>query len=346
MRSILPPMLSRSPSGVGDALRWCLRTVFAFGVAATLLGPGAAVAQSWPTRPITLIVPFSAGGGVDSQARIVTDRLGQLLKQPVVVENVAGAAGTIGTLKAAHSGADGHTLLFAVASPLNVAPLVSPSVVRYDTFKDFTPVATIGFTPFVLIGRTGLAANTTAELIAEAKAHPGKLNFGTDGVGTSLHLTAELIRMRAGIDIVHLPYKLGTQVLTDVAGGLLDLAVLPLTLARPFIEEGKVRAFGVTSKERAPVLPQIPALGESPALAGFDVDSWSGVLAPAGVPEPVIRKLTEALEATMKDPDVRRRMDHIAVRAQVLTGPAFRDLLMAERQTLRDVVARAGIKIE
>lgn len=145
------------------------------------LSLGAAQAQGYPAKPISLIVPFSAGGGVDATARLLTAKLGELLKQPVVIENVAGAAGTIGTQKAARSPADGYTLLFAVASPLNVAPLVAPSAVRYDTFKDFVPVATVGTSPFVLIGKPALPARTAGELIQLAKAQPGKLNFGTDG---------------------------------------------------------------------------------------------------------------------------------------------------------------------
>ncbi|WP_295530686.1 tripartite tricarboxylate transporter substrate binding protein [uncultured Pseudacidovorax sp.] len=308
--------------------------------------PGAAQAQAWPAKPLTLIVPFAAGGGVDATARLINAKLGEVLGQPVVIDNVAGAAGTIGTQKAARAPADGYTLLFAVASPLNVAPLVAPSAVRYDTFKDFTPIATVGFSPFVLVGKPQLPAQTAAELITYAKAHPGQLNFGTDGVGTSLHVTAELIKQRAGIDIVHVPYKSGPQVLTDVAGGQLDLAVLPLSLALPFIKDGKVKGLGVTSAARAPIAPQLPALAETPALKGFELDSWLGILAPANVPAPVAAKLAEAIQTTMKDPEVVRRLAEIAVRPVVTTGPAFGDYLKKERQTIQDVVTRAGIKAE
>ncbi len=341
-----PPRPSRVRHGTARRIVATLCLLALAGTAALVGGVRPALAQAWPARPILMIVPFSAGGGVDSQARIVSAKLAELLKQPVVVENVAGAAGTIGSQRAARSTPDGYTLLFAVASPLNVAPLVSPGVVRYDTFRDFTPIATAGFTPFVLIGRKDLAPNSTEELIALARAQPGRLNFGTDGVGTSLHLTAELLKQRAGIDLSHVPYKLGTQVLTDVAGGNLDLAVLPLTLAKPFIKDGKVRAYGVTSRSRAVGSPEIPALAETAALNGFDVDSWSGLLAPAGLPPQVQAQLTEALETAMKDPDVVRRMGEIAVRPEVISGKAFADYLAAERRTLQEVVSRAGIKPE
>ena len=246
------------------------RAFFRSAAAALALGAsfGAAQAQGYPAKPISLIVPFAAGGGVDATARLLTAKLGELLKQPVVIENVAGAAGTIGTQKVARAPADGYTLLFAVASPLNVAPLVAPSAVRYDTFKDFVPVATVGTSPFVLIGKTALPARTAAELIQLAKAQPGKLNFGTDGVGTSLHITAEMIKQRAGIDIVHVPYKSGPQVLTDVAGGQVDLAVLPLSLAQPFIKDGKVKAFGVTSLARCAQRAGDPGAGRDAGTQG------------------------------------------------------------------------------
>ncbi|MDM0043045.1 tripartite tricarboxylate transporter substrate binding protein [Variovorax dokdonensis] len=317
-------------------------------VATVCLGAalGAAHAQGYPAKPISLIVPFAAGGGVDATARQINTKLGEVLKQPVVIENVAGAAGTIGTQKVARAPADGYTMLFAVASPLNVAPLVAPNAVRYDTFKDFIPVATIGTAPFVLIGNSQLTANTTAELIKLAKQQPGKLNFGTDGVGTSLHVTAEMFKQRAGIDIVHVPYKSGPQVLTDVAGGQVDLAVLPLTLAQPFIRDGKVKAYGVTSTVRSPSAPNIPTLGETPELKGFEMDSWLGVLAPAGTPQPVIAAWVAALEAVAKDPDIARKLGEVAVKPNVIAGPAFAEYLAKERKAVAGVVQAAGIKVE
>lgn len=303
-------------------------------------------AQTYPSKPVTVIVPFAPGGGVDSTARLIMPKLAEILKQPVVIENVAGAAGTIGTERAAKSRADGHTLLFAVASPLNVAPLVAPNAVRYDTFKDFAPIATVATGPFVLIGRPTLEAKTTAELVRQVRAQPGKLNFGTDGVGTSLHVTAETIRQRAGLDMVHVPYKSGPQVLTDVAGGQVDLAVLPLTLAQPFIRDGKVRAFGVTSAKRWPALPDVPALGETPELKGLDIESWLGLLAPANVPRDVAATLASAVEQAMKDPEIARKLGEIANRPFVLSGPKFAEYLARERKQVQEVVTRANIKVE
>lgn len=323
-----------------------LRTLLNTVVLGSALALSPVQAQTYPAKPVTVIVPFAPGGGVDSTARLIMPKLAEVLKQPVVIENVAGAAGTIGTERASKARSDGYTLLFAVASPLNVAPLVAPGAVRYDTFKDFTPLATVAVGPFVLIGRPTLQAANTAELVRLVRSQPGRLNFGTDGVGTSLHVTAEMIRQRAGLDMVHVPYKSGPQVLTDVAGGQVDLAVLPLTLAQPFIRDGKVRAYGVTSANRWPALPDVPALGETPELKGLDVESWLGLLAPANLPRDVTTTLVNALEQVMKDPEVARKLGEIANRPLVISGSKFSEYLARERKQVQEVVTRANIKVE
>jgi len=310
------------------------------------LATSSAQAPPYPTKPITVIVPFAAGGGVDATARLIMPKLAETLKQPVVIENVAGAAGTIGTLKAARAPADGYTLLFAVASPINVAPLVAPSAVKYDSFKDFTPLATVAIGPFVLIGRTSLPAANTAELIRLVRSQPGKLNFGTDGVGTSLHITAELIKQRAGLEMVHVPYKSGPQVLTDVAGGQVDLAVLPLTLAQPFIRDAKVRAYGVTTKARWPGLPDTPSLSETPELADLNVESWLGLLGPAKLNPAIASTLIKAIETAVKDPEIARKLTEIATRPVVISNSQFGEYLARERQLIQGVVTRANIKAE
>ena len=324
-------------------LRTFLKTL---ALACSLPAAFAVQAQGYPSKPVTVIVPFGAGGGVDATARLVMQKLAEVLRTPVVIENVAGASGTIGTLRAARAPADGYTLLFAVASPLNVAPLVQPAAVKYDTFKDFTPLATVAVGPFVLVGRKDLPPASTAELIKLARSQPGKLTVGTDGVGTSLHVTSELIQQRGGMRLLHVPYKSGPQVLTDVAGGMVDLAVLPLTLAQPFIRDGKVRAYGVTSKARWPGLPEVPALAETADLKEVDVESWLGLLGPAGLPAPVKDTQLQAVQATLQAPEIVRKLGEIANRPMVLGPAAFADYLARERKLVQDVVSRAGIKAE
>lgn len=311
-----------------------------------LAGTCLAQAGDYPIKPINVVVPFAAGGSVDSAARIVLQGMSDRLKQSFVIENVAGASGTIGTQKAVRSAADGYTLLFAVASPINVAPVVKPSIVKYDALKDLVPIGVAATSPFVLIANPKLPVQSVAELVAAARKEPGKLNYGTDGVGTSMHLTAEIIKLNAGIDVVHVPYKNGPQVLTELAGGTLELAVMPVSLAQSFIKDGKVRALGVTSKTRWPSLPNVPAIAETPGLQKVDEDSWYGLLAPAGTPGAVLDRLTVALRETLKDPAVVEKMSTGGLKPMVLERGAFATLLQRERDGLAAAVKAAGIKPE
>ncbi len=313
---------------------------------ACVTGTTLAQASDYPSRPVTVVVPFAPGGSVDSAARLALQTLSERLKQPFVVENVAGASGTIGSQRVARAAPDGYTLLFAVASPINVAPVVKPSIVRYDALKDFTPVATVASSPFVLIGSPRLAAPATADVIAMARQSPGKLNYGTDGVGTSMHLTAEIIKLSAGVDIVHVPYKNGPQVLTEVSSGLIELAVMPVTLAQPFIKDGKVKAYGVTSRQRWPSLPDVPALAETPALKTVDVDSWYGLLAPAGTDAAIVARLAGALREALKDPGLVEKMGTAGLKPMVIERAEFAALLKRERETLSAAVKAAGIQPE
>ena len=314
--------------------------------AAPALAPLPAAAQGgWPDKPITVVVPFGAGGGVDAAARIVMPRLAERLGQQIVIENVPGASGTIGTQKVVRAKADGYTLLFAVASPINVAPLVSPAAVRYDAQKDLLPLAPVAVSPFVLIGRPGLPA-TTAELLKLARSQPGKLTYGTDGVGTSLHITATMITQQAGLNLLHVPYKSGPQVLTDVAGGAVDLAVLPVALVQGMAKEGKVRAYGVTSRQRSDALPGTPALAETPELAKLDVDSWMGLLAPAGLDAAIAQRLAKEVAAVLADAELQARLADGGMKPLRMTPAEFAAYLARERQALSAVVSAANIRIE
>ena len=309
---------------------------------------GLALAQTgaYPSRPVTVIVPFAAGGSVDAAARLVLQSLGERTRQTFVIENVAGASGTIGTQKVARATADGYTLLFAVASPVTVAPAVRPSIVHYDPFKDLAPIATVASSPFVLIGSNKLPAAKTADVIDQAKKAPGKLNYGTDGVGTSMHLTAEIIKINAGVSIEHVPYKNGPQVLTELTAGMIELAVMPISLAQPFIKDGKVKAFGVTSGKRWPSLPDVPALAETPSLKSVDVNSWYGMFAPAGTPDSVMSTLTSALRDTLKDSVLIDKMNTAGLQPLNIERAAFTTLLQRERDELAAAVKAAGIKPE
>lgn len=317
---------------------------FVAGIAASSIAQAQAQAVSYPSRVVTMIVPFAAGGSVDTAARIVAERLGERLKQIVIVENVAGAAGTIGTQRAIRASTDGHTLLFAVATPINVAPQVTPSAVRYDALASLQPVARIANSTFVLVGSPTLPATDATALFELAKRQPGKLNYGTDGIGGSMHLTAELIKQRAGIDIVHVPYRSGPQVLGDVAGGQIDLAVMPLALAQPFIKDGKVRAYGVTQGQRWRGLPDVPSLAEYPPLKDLDERSWYGVMVPAGTDTAIVERLSRELQSLIAEPELARKLELAGLVPAPLGSAAFRELLERERQAIAAVIAKAGIK--
>jgi len=309
--------------------------------------PLAAPAQSaWPDKPVTVVVPFGAGGGVDAAARIAMPKLAERLGQQVIIENVPGASGTIGTQRVAKARPDGYTLLFAVASPINVAPLVAPSQVRYDALKELAPIAPVAVSPFVLVGKPGLPAAGTAELLALARQQPGKLTYGTDGFGTSLHVTAALITATAGVDLLHVPYKSGPQVLTDVAGGQVDLAVLPVALVQGMVKEGKVKAYGVTSKARSDALPGVPSLSETRELATLDVESWMGLLGPAGLDPAIVARLNKEVAALLADPAVLKQLADGGMKPMQMTPADFGAYLAKERKALAAVVAANNIKAE
>jgi tripartite-type tricarboxylate transporter receptor subunit TctC len=313
-------------------------------MAATL--PAGALAQAWPDKPITVVVPFGAGGGVDAAARIVMPKLSERLGQQVIIDNVPGASGTIGTQRVAKAKPDGYTLLFAVASPINVAPLVAPASVRYDVFKELVPIAPVAVSPFVLVGKRDLPAATTAELLALARKQPGKLTYGTDGFGTSLHVTAAMITHTAGVDILHVPYKSGPQVLTDVAGGQVDLAVLPVALVQGMIKEGKVKAYGVTSKARSDALPGVPSLSDTRDLATLDVESWMGLLGPAGLDPAIVARLNKEVAAVLADTAVLKQLADGGMKPMQMAPADFGAYLQRERKALAATVSAANIKAE
>ncbi len=301
---------------------------------------------AWPSQPVIAVVPFSAGGSVDVAARLLMPRLAERLGQPVVVENTVGASGTIATQRVIKAPADGHTLLFGVASPVTVAPLVSPGRFKYDGLKELLPVVPVAGSAFVLVGRPDLPAANAAELVKLVRKQPGKLNFGTDGVGTSLHVTAEMLKLKAGLDMVHVPYKSGPQVLTELAGGQIDLAVLPVALAQGMVRDGKVKAYGVTSRQRATTLPDTPSLADTPEFAGLDVLAWQGLLLPAGTAPAIAGRLAREMAAVLAEPDTQRRLADAGFSPMAMTQAQFIDYLAREKKDLAATIAAARIHVD
>ncbi len=316
--------------------------------AAPLAVPLHAVAQAapWPAQPLIAVVPFSPGGSVDVAARITMPRLAEKLKQPVVVENTVGASGTIAAQRVINAKADGYTMLFAVNSPVTVAPLVSPNTYKFDGLRDLVPVAAIASAPFVLVGRPTLPAANTAELVKLIRSQPGKLNFGTDGVGTGLHVTAEMLKQQASLDMVHVPYKSGPQVLTELAGGQIDLAVLPMALVQAFVRDGKVKAYGVTSAQRWPTLPDVPSLAETPDFKALDVNAWVGVMLPAQTDRAIVDRLAQAINELVAEPETVKKLSDAGYKPLLMSGAPFAAYLAKEKKDLAAAIAAARIRVE
>ena len=271
---------------------------------------GAAFAQgAWPAaKPITLIVPYSAGGSVDFNVRLVATRLGERLKQSVVVENVAGAGGVIGVAKAVNAAPDGYTLVAGPDSVMAIGRLINPAAFKFDPLKDLAPVGMLNTAPMVLVARPGLPVQNWADFVKLAKASPGKYNYATSGVGTVLQLAMELVKQREGLFVTHVPYRGGAQIATDVIGNQIDLAMLVSTSAIPHVAGGRLKALGVTSAARLGALPQVPAFGEQPGLKGYSMLSWTGIFAPAKTPAPIVQRLNEELNAVLQEPEVRAKL--------------------------------------
>lgn len=280
-------------------------------LAATLLLAFSAHAQTpaWPTaKPVTLIVPFTAGGSVDFIARQVATRLGERIHQSVVIENVAGAGGAIGLAKAVNAAPDGYTLVAGPDSAIAIGKLVNPAAYRFDPLKDLVPVGMLNTAPMVLVARTDLPARNFADFVRLAKASPGQYTYATSGVGTVLHLAMEQLKQRTGIFVTHVPYRGGAQIATDVMGKQVDLAMLVSASSIPHVRSGGLKALGVTGRQRIASIPDVPTFDEMPGLKGYDVLSWTGIFAPKGTPAAIVDRLNEALNDALKDGEVRARL--------------------------------------
>ena len=310
-----------------------------------LCAPLLAWAQSWPSaRPITLIVPFTPGGNVDFAGRVLATRLQERLKQNVIVENVAGAGGIVGVQRAVQATPDGYTLLIGVDSPISIARFVTPSAVRYDPQRDLAPIGMLNAAPMIIVGRPGLPANDFGELLRLARTQPGKLSYGTSGVGTVLHLAMERVKILAGIDILHVPYKGGAPIVTDLIGNQVDLAMLVTVATLPQVKSGKIKAFAVTTPQRVPQAPEIPTLTEFAELRGFDMVAWTGLFAPAKTPAAIVERLNAELNQALGSPEVGGKFEEQGAILRRFTPAEFADFLRKEQTDYAEIVRKAGIK--
>jgi tripartite-type tricarboxylate transporter receptor subunit TctC len=313
-------------------------------LAAALLFPAATLAQTYPDKPIHLVVPFPPGGVADIIARPVAEKLSNALGQPVIVENRGGATGTIGGAYVAHAAPDGYTLLFGTTNEIAMSPTLY-SALPYDPTRDFAPVAIVAQFPNVLVTGPTVKATRLADLTAQAQARPKSLTFASSGQGSTNHLTAELYQNQANVQVVHIPYKGGGPALVDLTGGHVDAMFATLPSAVALIKGGKLRALAVTGQSRSPALPDVPTAREA-GLPGLVVTTWNGVLAPAGTPPAVVDRLAQALKQAVDDPDIRNKL--AAVGAEPLYTPprAFAAVIRDDYARWSSLIKKAGIKVD
>ena len=317
-------------------------------LAALLLSCGTAAAHAqtgaYPTRAIRLIVPFAAGGAIDLMARPIARKLHELLGQPVVVDNRAGAGGSIAAETVARSAPDGYTLFLGSTSPLAINPAYFEKV-GYDTLKDFTPLSLIAQQPLVIVAHPSLPARTPKELVALAKKHPGKLSYGSAGPGTSNHLVGALLAKVAGIDIVHVPYKGGAPALTALLGGEIELQVSQPNTMMPHIKSSRVRAIATTGVKRSQLLPDVWTLSEA-GYKELEIVGWYCIVGPAGLPRPIAEKLETAVARAVNSPEFAKPMKAEGTDPVSSTAEGLRSLMSTDVQRWARIVAQAGVKQE
>lgn len=316
----------------------------AFVMATALPAQAADQAQSWPNQTIRLVVPFAPGGGSDAVGRILAQHLSGRLGQSVVVENRAGAGGSIGAAQVARSAPDGYTLLLGSSSEIILYPAVNPKV-SYDALKDFAPVSQVAAVPLVVAASPNLKVNDMAELINYAKAKPNETNYGSAGVGSSTHLAMALLLSKSGINMNHVPYKGSAAVVTDLMGGTLHAAMPTLSAVLPFRKDDRVKLLAVSTKERSPLLPELPGMAEA-GIADYDISLWTGVLAPRGTPPAVLEKLNKEVNEVLTLPEVKQALANQGAEVGGSSIEQFARKISDEATLWKGVVSDSGIKLE
>jgi tripartite-type tricarboxylate transporter receptor subunit TctC len=318
-----------------------MRHLIAAALAATIGLPASAQAQDkWPERQVNVIVPFTAGGTTDMFARILAQHMQAKFGPPFIVENRAGAAGNVGTTAAARAAKDGYTILVGTVSTHAINPFLYKNL-PHDTEKDFQPVSLIARLPNLLVVHPRIPAKNVSELVEHLKANPGKLSYGSSGAGTSTHLASELFQMTTGTKMTHVPFRSSGDVMNSINGGHIDLTFDNMTLAWPQAQAGTVRALAVSSLERSPTAPDVPAVSET--LKGFEATSWHGVFVPAGTPRPVVDKINAEVRRIMELPEVKSKLTEIGAVPSPMKPEEFVDFIKAERTKWDGVVKAAGL---
>ncbi len=310
--------------------------------ALVLASSGTALAQGYPTHPIKLIVPWPPGQATDLAARMAAERLSPVLGQPVVVDNKAGAGGTIGCEEAAKSPADGYTLVAGSSGPISISPNVQK--VRYDPVRSFAPISLLAVNPFVLVVNPKLPVRDTKDFIALLKANPGKYSFASSGAGATSHLMSTLFNSMAGVQAVHVPYKGSSQSITDVVNGQVAYTIETVPAVAGLVKAGKLRALGVTSTRRAVAMPDVPTLADT--LPGYELLGWIGLMAPAGTPKQIVDRLSAETQKIMQDPEIRQRFMAAGMEPAGDTPEEFARFIKSQNDRYGSVARSAHIRLD
>lgn len=309
-------------------------------------GRSARAQRPWPDRPVKLVVGYAPGGGVDIVARLLAEPMRAALGQPVVVENRAGASAMIAAQAVARGAKDGHTLLMAAAGEIAANPALYKQRMTYDPARELVPVAFVAAVPNVLVVHPSVPARTPAALLAYARANPGKLSYASSGIGNPQHLAGELLNRMAGTEILHVPYRGASPALTDVAGGRVAMNFSSLGPVLPFLRDGRLVAVGVTSRERMPQLPEVPALSEAPGLGEYELVNWFGLFAPASMPAPAVERLHDTVVEALRDPALSAKLLEQGAVARPMPAAEFRDFVAAQTRTFSRIIEEANVTPE
>ncbi len=330
--------------GTSVAGRTTRRAVLAAAAALAMLGSSSLLAQAaYPNKPIRIVVPYAAGGSTDVLARLLGTHLSNAWGQPVVVDNRVGAGGAIGSEFVAKAPADGYTVLLAITAMIQ-APALNPKL-PYDPFKDFAPISQVGYSQTLLMVPNTLKASNMKEFVALAKAGPKGLSFASFGNGTSPHLYGELLNMRAGVGMVHVPYKGASLALTDLSSGQVDAAFVDMGSARPQLAGGKLKALAISGTQRASFLPDVPTMAES-GYSGFELNGWFGLFMPAGTPPDIVRKFAAEAARIVKLPEVAERLTGLGITPLGSTPEEFATMLRTDAPKWAKIVKDANIKLD
>jgi tripartite-type tricarboxylate transporter receptor subunit TctC len=311
---------------------------------AALAFSGAVIAQTFPNRPVRMVIPWPPGQATDLAGRVLAQKLSEIWNQQVVADNRAGAGGMIGTDVAAKAAPDGYTLLAASSGPVTINPQLQKS--PYDSERDLAPVANVGLSPYVLVTNPQFPATNAREFVALVKANPGKYSFASSGTGATAHLVAEWFNNMAGLQVTHVPYKGSSPALTDVIGGQIAYAIETAAATMPHVKSGRLKAYGVSLARGSALTPGIEPLATAANLPGFDVGAWIGVMVPMGTPRPIVDRIAAAVEKAMQSAEVRERIEGIGVEVNYRRTEEFTRYLKEQHARFADIIKKGNIKLE